>query len=217
MTRIPATFFSELLPQIDHLGELKVTLYALWYLDKMEGSVRYLRQSDFSSDTRLMQGLEPDADRFLEDALQRAVARGSLLKAELPGEKGPQAFYFLNSPRGRAAVDAIARGAWQPSGDPQQPIALDLERPNIYRLYEENIGPLTAMIAENLKDAEKTYPNDWIEEAVRIAVENNVRRWSYIQAILRSRQEEGHDEQNRGNSQEDRQRYIKSWHLDEPK
>jgi DnaD/phage-associated family protein len=153
----------------------------------------------------------------LEDALQRAVARGSLLKAELPGENGSQAYYFLNSPRGRTAVDAIARGAWQPSGDPQQPIALDLERPNIYRLYEENIGPLTAMIAENLKDAEKTYPNDWIEEAVRIAVENNVRRWSYIQAILRSWQEEGRDEQNRGNTQEDRQRYIKGWHLDEPK
>jgi DnaD/phage-associated family protein len=217
LTRIPATFFSELLPQIDHLGELKVTLYALWYLDKMEGSVRYLHQNDFSSDTLLMLGLEPDAARSLEDALQRAVARGSLLKAELPGENGPQAYYFLNSPRGRTAVDAIARGAWQPSGDPQQPIALDLERPNIYRLYEENIGPLTAMIAENLKDAEKTYPNDWIEEAVRIAVENNVRRWSYIQAILRSWQEEGRDEQNRGNTQEDRQRYIKGWHLDEPK
>ena len=217
LTRIPAAFFSDLLPQIDDLGELKVTLYALWYLDRMEGGVRYLRTVDFSSDNRLMQGLEPDAAGRLEDALKRSVARGSLLKAELAGEKDPEAYYFLNSPRGRAAVEAIALGAWQPNSNPHQPIALDLERPNIYRLYEENIGPLTAMIAETLKDAEKTYPIDWIEEAVRIAVENNVRRWSYIQAILRSRQEEGHDAQNRGNTQEDRQRYIKGWHLDEPK
>lgn len=217
MARIPAAFFSELLPQIDHLGELKVTLYALWYLDKMEGSVRYLRYSDFSSDTRLMQGLEPDCSHCLQESLKRAVARGSLLQTELPGANGPEAYYFLNTPRGRSAVEAIARGAWQPSSDPQQPIALDLERPNIYRLYEENIGPLTAMIAETLKDAEKTYPIDWIEDAMRTAVENNVRRWSYIQAILRSRQEEGHNAQNRGNTQEDRQRYIKGWHLDDPK
>jgi DNA replication protein len=211
--RIPAPFFSELLPQIDHLGELKVTLYALWFLDKMEGSVRYLRQSDFSSDTRLMQGLEPDADQTLVEALQRAVGRGALLKAELAGDD----YYFLNSPRGRSAVEALARGDWRPSGDPSQPIALDLERPNIYRLYEENIGPLTPIIADELKEAEQTYSLDWIEDAVRIAVESNVRRWRYIQAILRSRQEEGRDEQNRGDTEKDRQRYIKGWHLDQPK
>ena len=194
-----------------------MTLYALWYLDKMEGSVRYLRLSDFSNDTRLMQGLGPDGLQTLADSLHRAELRGSLLRAELPGENGPEAYYFLNTPRGRAAVAAIAGGKWRPSGDARQPITLDLERPNIYRLYEENIGPLTAMIAEDLKDAEGTYSSEWIEDAVRIAVENNVRRWSYIQAILRSRQEEGHDAQNRGNTQEDRQRYIKGWHLDEPK
>ena len=64
-------------------------------------------------------------------------------------------------------------------------MALDVERPNIFRLYEENIGPLTPLIAEMLRDAEKTYPADWIEEAFKIAVENNVRRWRYIEAILR--------------------------------
>ena len=213
--RIPAPFFSELLPQIDHLGELKVTLYALWFLDKMEGSVRYLRQSDFSGDAQLMQGLEPDNPRALQEALQRAVARGSLLKAELPGEGPQESYYFLNSPRGRAAVDAFVRGAWRPNNDSRQAIALDLERPNIYRLYEENIGALTPLIADELKEAEQTYPTDWIEDAMRIAVENNVRRWRYVQAILRSWQEEGRDDQNRGNTEKDRQRYLKSWHLDE--
>ena len=43
-TRIPGPFFSELLPQINHLGELKVTLYALWQLDRKGGEVRYFAQ-----------------------------------------------------------------------------------------------------------------------------------------------------------------------------
>ena len=213
-TRIPAPFFSELLPQIDHLGEMKVTLYALWFLDKMEGSVRYLRQSDFSRDAQLMQGLAPDSAGVLAESLQRAVARGSLLKAELPGEGNAESYYFLNSPRGRAAAEAFTRGAWRPNGDAHQAIALNLERPNIYRLYEENIGALTPIIADELKEAEQTYPTDWIEDAMRIAVENNVRRWRYVLAILRSWQEEGRDDQNRGNTEKDRQRYLKSWGLD---
>ncbi|MCH8095186.1 MAG: primosomal replication protein N, partial [Chloroflexi bacterium] len=37
LTAIPNPFFSELLPSIDHLAELKVTLYAFWYLSRAEG------------------------------------------------------------------------------------------------------------------------------------------------------------------------------------
>jgi DNA replication protein len=208
LTRIPAQFFSELLPQIDHLGELKVTLYTLWCLDQMEGSFRYLRQRDYTADERLMQGLGPEPAQALAEALQHATERGVLLMALVPGETGPEAYYFLNTPRGRAAIEAIEKGNWRPTGDPQQPIALDLERPNIFRLYEENIGPLTPLIADTLKEAEQTYRSEWIEDAIRIAVENNVRRWRYVQAILESWQKEGRHEQNRGDTEKDRRRYI---------
>ena len=34
MTPLPAPFFSELLPRIDHLGELKITLYAFWFFSR---------------------------------------------------------------------------------------------------------------------------------------------------------------------------------------
>ena len=60
-------------------------------------------------------------------------------------------------------------------------------RPNIYTLYEENIGPLTALIAEELREAEETYPADWIEEAFREAVRMNKRNWKYVHAILKNR------------------------------
>ena len=208
LTRIPSQFFSELLPRIKDIDELKIALYALWYLDRMEGSFRYLRYTDFTRDEKFMQGLGTSSKQALENGIQLAVERGILLKAEIASENGNESLFFLNTPRGRAAVEAIARGDWHPSGDPQQPVILEAERPNIFRLYEDNIGPLTPMIADLLKEAENTYSPDWIEEAVRIAVENNVRRWRYIEAILQSWQKEGRYEQNRGDSEKDRRRYI---------
>jgi DNA replication protein len=208
---VPASFFSELLPEIDHLGELKVILYFLWRLDRMEGSFRYLSRTDCASDRLFMKSLagqEADPQAVLDEALERAVFHGALLKADIKVGNELQSIYFFNSPKGRAAVEAIRQGKWRPAGDLWQPVSLDQERPNIFRLYEANIGPLTPMLADTLRDAEKEYPAGWIEDAVRIAVKNNVRRWVYVEAILRSWKEEGRDEQNRRDSQKDYRRYL---------
>jgi DnaD/phage-associated family protein len=86
---------------------------------------------------------------------------------------------------------------------------LDIIQPNMFRLYEENIGPLTPMIAETLRDAIEAYPENWIQEAIQIAVNNNVRRWSYISTILTRWQEEGRDGTDRRYTQEDYRRYLK--------
>jgi DnaD/phage-associated family protein len=211
-TRIPDPLLTELLPAIDHLGELKLILYTLWRLDRLEGSVRYLRRENFLEDERFMHGLastKGEAETALDDALDRCIHRGSLLGISLDLEGGKKTFYFLNSPKGRAAVQAIQRGEWRHSGDPLMPFELSLEKPNIFRLYEDNIGPLTPMIAEKLGEAEDSYPEGWIEDAVRIAVENNIRRWSYVEAILKRWQEGGRDERtDRRDTEKDRRRYV---------
>ena len=211
-TNIPDLFFHQLLPVIDHIGELKVTLYAFWRLDHMEGTFRYLQRDNYLEDSDFMMGLSEDpqqAEVALDDALERCVLRGTFIKATLELEEGSQDFYFLNTPKGRAAVEAIQQGEWRHSGDPASPLELITEAPNIYNLYEENIGPLTPMIAETLRDAEDTYPYQWIEDAVRIAVENNVRRWSYVEAILKRWQEGGRDERkDRRDTEKDRRRYV---------
>lgn len=204
LTRLPAQFFSDLLPEIDDLGELKVTLYALWFLERMEGKVRFLTVEDFTGEARLLKDLGEDG---LKDALERAVQRGTFLRV-MVRDAEEEALYFLNSPRGRAAVQAIQRGEWNPLEGERAGISLEVERPNIFRLYEQNIGPLTPLIGEVLQEAEQIYPQAWIEEAFRIAVEKNVRRWKYIEAILKSWQEEGRDETNRRDSAKDRRRYV---------
>jgi DNA replication protein len=205
LTPIPAQFFSELLPEIDHLGELKVSLYAIWFMDHLEEAVRYVTYADFAADARLVNGIGPGG---LADALERAVQRGTLLRVLPQGSSLEEAVYFLNSPRGRAAVQSIERGEWAPPGREHPEVSLEMERPNIFRLYEQNVGPLTPLIAEMLQDAEQTYPQSWFEEAFKLAVEKNVRKWNYIQAILKSWQEEGRDSTDRRNTPQDRRKYV---------
>jgi DnaD/phage-associated family protein len=70
-------------------------------------------------------------------------------------------------------------------------IYVEVDRPNIFALYEQNIGLLTPLIAEDLKDAVNHYPEEWIEAAFREALQHNKRKWSYISAILRRWETEG--------------------------
>ena len=64
---------------------------------------------------------------------------------------------------------------------------------NIFALYEQNVGIITPMITEELKEAEKLYPPEWIEEALKEAVTLNKRSWKYIARILERWASEGKD------------------------
>lgn len=208
LTPIPAPFFTKLLAEIDTLVELKIILYSFWFLDHQEGSIRYITYQDFISDEELMRGLGTEALKKLEEGLEMATQRGILLQTSTTDTDLEETLYFLNSPRGRAAVKAYQQGTWSPHLDNHVSVELKIERPNIYSLYEENIGPLTPLIADTLRDAEETYASDWIEDAIRIAVQKNVRNWRYIEAILKSWLKEGRYEPTKRNHEEDRRKYI---------
>ena len=201
-TQLPDTFFHQLLNQIDNAEELKVTLYFLWRVEKMDGRFRALQESDF--DTQAV-GLSSSE---IGSGIKNAVARGTLLRAQ----NQEDVFYFLNSPRGRAAAEAFAQGQLPKASGISSPV---FERPNIFRLYEENIGPLTPLIADALKDAEETYSPEWIAETIDLAVRNNKRSWRYCEAILKRWKEEGRGEkQDRRDAEKDRDKYIKGEYAD---
>jgi len=210
-TPLPDGFFTELLPAIDHIGELKVTLYAFRALSRKQGTFRWLTRVELAGDGALLAALaEPgrSGEAALTEALERAVARGSLLLVRVTDERD---VYFLNSPKGRAAIQAMERGEWRPDDSTGGAQDVSPARPTIYALYEQNIGPLTPMIAEHLREAEDSYPETWIEEAMRIAVDNNVRKWSYVRAILDDWRTRGKDErEDRGDSEKARRRYADS-------
>lgn len=206
---LPAQFFTELLPEMDNLDELRVVLYAFWALSQQENEPRWLERSDFAEDERLMSGLSPQR---LGDALERAVLRGVLLRSA-PVE-GREVQYFLNSDRGRQALQALEAGKWPSGGMPRPAARLDQERPNIFRLYERNIGALTPLLAETLREAETSYPADWIEEAFQAAVERNARNWKYIEAILKRWKEEGRGSRDERDSAQSRRKYIQGRYSD---
>src|SRR5512140_2379393 len=180
---LPDVFFQRLLREITSLSELKVTLYVLWRIEHMDGGFRALSEADFPASEI---GL---ADEDVKAGLEAATTRGTLLKSVHEG----RAAYFLNSPQGRSAAEMFAKDGW-PEGVSSSP----LERPNIFRLYEDNIGPLTPMIADALNDAESTYPPAWVAEAIELAVTHNKRSWKYCEAILRRWKEEGRAEKQNG-------------------
>jgi len=199
---IPEPVFTELIPLIDDLAELKLTLHVLWRLGQQRGRVRYLRQADLASDRVLLSSLGNPPEEALRAATARAVERGTLLRVETVLGGASEEIYFANTPKGRAAVEAIARGKW-PDG------LESAGRPNIFTLYEQNVGLLTPLIADQLRAAEQEYPADWIEDAFREAVSLNKRSWKYILAILERWRAEGRGEEaGRRSGEADRRRYI---------
>ena len=199
---IPDTFFHQLLKQIEDMAELKVTLYLIWRIEHMAGPFRALSKMDFN-----VKDLGLAADE-ISSGLEKAVNRGTLLMVQ----KEAAVYFLLNSPRGRAGVQAAQNGQWDPKIGVTAPPP---ERPNIFKVYEENIGPLTPLIADALKDAEENYPPEWIVDAIELAVKNNKRSWKYSEAILKRWKEEGRGQkQDRRDAEKDHRKYIQGEYAD---
>jgi DNA replication protein len=217
LVTLPEPLFSELLPLIDDLAELKVTLHCYWRLSQAEGAIRFLRRQDLLADRQLLASLQGDLPEdpleALETALERAIARGTLLHVRARRESESEDWYFANTPKGRAAVQQIERGH-MPAGMPAA-TQTQVTRPNIFVLYEQNIGLLQPLIADELRAADQEYPAAWIEEAFRLAAQANVRRWSYVRAILERWATEGKgDGTTQRDSEKDYRRYSRDKYTD---
>jgi len=61
----------------------------------------------------------------------------------------------------------------------------------VVKCYESNIGIVTPIIAERLKDIARTYPEGWFDKAVEEACISGKRSLKYIERILERYQQEG--------------------------
>ncbi len=194
-TPLPDSFFSALLRTVDSLEELKVVLASVWLTEHMEGSSRTLSPEEFAPKELGLTAAQ------VHTGLGRAVEHGVLL---VSGE-GTSLRYALNSPRGRASM-GLGTGAELGSQ-----LTSPRFGPSVFRLYEENIGPLTPLIADALKGAEADYSEAWVADAIQVAVANNKRSWAYCEAILRRWKDEGRAEkQNRRDDKAARQRDVEN-------
>jgi DNA replication protein len=206
-TTVPSLFFIELLPQIEDADELRVTLYAIYALGRRRGYPRFVSERELRAEAPLMATLSSGGDdtagERLHAALERATDRGVLLSLSAGEGNERDTLYLLNTPSNRRALLSIKQGRLQ-LGRPLPPErgVPAPQRHNVFQLYEANIGPLTPLVAEELKEAEELYPYEWLEAALREAALLNKRSWRYASRILqrwategRRREEAGRDPQ----------------------
>jgi DnaD/phage-associated family protein len=215
-TPLPNPFFSVLLPQINDIVELKTTLYILGVLYQKRGYPRFITFGELVNNKNLMSTLREAAkppDEVLRQALEMATKRGTILHIVLDRDGAPQDIYFLNTESDRQAVTKIQSGELSLTGLKvgRQDYIETEEQPDIFTLYEQNIGMLTPMISEELREAEKLYPAAWIQDAIKEAVSLNKRSWKYIAAILEnwSSQGRGSGTYRRDFKKTDPDKYIK--------
>jgi len=191
-TSVPNAFFSQLLPQIEDIAELKVALYTFMLLYKKKGFPRFTSLAELTTDSGLMASLKTEEE--VRRGLELATARGTILHLEMEAEKQAHHIYLLNDEDNRQALEKIKNGEIElqhlkVAARPEQP----QEAPNIFTIYEENIGMLTPLIADELKEAEQNYPTAWIVDAIKEAVSLNKRSWRYVARILENWQTHGRD------------------------
>jgi DNA replication protein len=201
---IPGAVLGTLLLEIDNLAELKTLLYVLRLLHDQPRNPRFVRRSHMLADAGLLAAVSVGAEKdglaaadLLSEALSRMERRGTVLAVSVLDGAADDTCYLLNTPANEKIVQRVLTGERTlgdlgPTPVPQEP-AQPKSRVNIYELYEQNIGLLTPLLAEELADALTLYPVDWIEDAFREAVAHNKRNWRYVQRIL-----EGWDSRGRG-------------------
>ncbi|MBI2855720.1 MAG: DnaD domain protein [Chloroflexi bacterium] len=215
-TPVPSPLFGELLEEMDDLLVLKCLLRVIWHHSQKKGFPRFVTWGELAGDRSLVRAVSRGGSSFeivLGDALDKAAAMGALLHRKLERDAGSVDIYVPNTQEGRRAIvylEAQGSSADVPT-DSEAGLRPPGARPNIFSLYEENVGMLTPMIAEELRDAESTYPQPWVEDAFREAVALNRRSWRYIEAILKRWKTEGreHGESGRHTKKVDAREWIR--------
>ncbi len=185
---VPAALFGPLLERVTDVTTLRCALRAVFVLHRKQGRPSVVTARELADDPVL--GLGGD-ETAAERALESLAELGVLLRAST-GDGG--AGYCMDTPANRRVVSATgARADGALAGrDAMAPLDGDVgDRPNVFRIYEENIGVITPMAAERLKDMEAEYPPEWIAEAFGQAVLANARNLRYVEAVLRRWRDDG--------------------------
>jgi DNA replication protein len=200
--QLPAAFLRDVAPAIRSLEELQVSLAVFRTLDEAGGFSQPLPEKTILRDRALRGALRVEGsprapDTRIGKGLELALARGTLIRLVSTEGRRQATFYYLNTPENRSSVRlmesgqlAAPRTLWPDESPPQ----IVIDRPNAFRLYEQNIGPLTPLIADQISRAIEEYPDDWIEDALTEAVAYNRRSWRYVSRILENWQVAGRTE-----------------------
>ena len=188
-TRVPNAVLGRVLSSVDDVDVIKLVLRAVWLLERQRGYPRYIAVEDLQRD-RVLSNVFVNTVA-LERALDTAIEYGVIAKVVINGN----ACLMLNTESAqRAATDgAIASAVLVTTNDDDDwdaPAASSMPT-DAFRAYEDNIGLLSPMIRESILAALEDFTDDDITRAIRIAVENESRSWSFVAGVLRRWSREG--------------------------
>ena len=194
-TPIPNLVFSSLVPLITDINELKLLLHVFALIYAKKGNLKYFTLNEIRNYSGLSTDIKSLPVEQIEAALVDLVKLNILIEIKVVQNNRSETLYFINNEANRLNLEKIRSGELllpQIRIEAVLPIS-NVAPVDIFTLYEENIGMLTPLIADELKEAIKQYPESWIPEAVKEAVAQNKRNWRYISRILERWSTEGKD------------------------
>jgi DNA replication protein len=221
-TPVPNPLLASLLEEIDSLDELKVILRVVHALHRQRKVPSSITRDELYSDRTVAAMLGAsgnELEALVDAALEAAAERGVLLILAVPegpvrsmsadgAGNGPATEHiYLNTEPVRRALVRLGIDPVTGAGKPARPgttvvqretwpdTGAALPRLSAITFYEQNIAPITPLVAENIHTALEEHPEDEVLLAMRTAVEANVRNWNYIAAILRRWAIEGRPEE----------------------
>ena len=193
-TPTPNIVFGKLLNEIEHVNDLKFILRIIWMINQVKRVPKYITIKEITSDKILYPIIYKESVKETETAcismIQKASLSELLICHQINENGAPNTIVALNTSRNKTMLFKIQQ-IDQSESVFQATVDIAEERPNIFKLYEDNIGILNPIIADELKIAEKTYPHDWVSSAFKEAVLRNKRSWKYIKTILENWYREG--------------------------
>ena len=207
---VPRSLITDILPAMTDLNELHVVLAMLRLVLEAGDVSAPFEESTFVRDRTLRDALRVvgsgnSADYRIATGLDLAVGRGVLLRFRTIEDQHERVWYTIATPEAKSAIDRMLQGEslpprslWEGDSAPR----IEPERPTVFRLYEQNIGLLSPIIADQLVRAMERYPREWIEDAIGEAVSYNRRNWRYIQRILQNWAATGRSEDRPGNDEQ---------------
>ena len=212
-TAIPNLFFSRVLPTLSGPDALLAFLWLGKVTQAIKGAVRCATADDIWADDGAAAAFEAlgSGRSGLDAGLDECADKKALAVLDMAGAGGHSRHYFVNTPESRRTIARIRAGELH-----VRPSAITSEResapsaPTIFKLYEEHFGTITPFVGDRLLEVSRTYPEAWVEEAVRAAALAQAKNWRYVERVLDRWTREGRTYETAGRNtlEEQKQRFL---------
>lgn len=196
---IPSSFFEQHLARIRDLAAIKVLLTVYLHLSDLDPGAPFISEDAIFADRQLVNGVRltgsnRDPIEEIRHGVDVLAAHDAIVRIVVE-EDGEESYWLMpKSPQNQRLLYTFVNGSRAfpyRQTRTQAKARVAIERPNVFRLFEQNIGVVTPLIADQIIEAIEIYPAGWIEDAINEAVSLNRRSWRYIQRILERWSTEG--------------------------